>query len=102
MELTAFVEGKAFEKAILSYEKGLDWRELFDLALRIEIPQEEVVSTGYRVAGMANFLQRQVIDIALRGFGCEETIFRGSTSSTGLLRRSERIYRHTRAGQFLF
>lgn len=38
-------------KATISYEKALDWRELFDLAVRENTPEDELVEMGLRVAG---------------------------------------------------
>jgi len=38
---------------MISYERSLDWQDLFDLALRIETPQEDIVDIGYRVSGMS-------------------------------------------------
>ena len=40
------------QKATLAYEKALLWRELFDLAQRQKVDQEEIVAMAYRVAGM--------------------------------------------------
>jgi elongator complex protein 1 len=36
---------------MLAHEKALQWQELFDLAVREELPEDEIVSMGYRVAG---------------------------------------------------
>lgn len=37
---------------MVAFEKSLQWQELFDLALREGMSEEEVVSTGYRVSGV--------------------------------------------------
>jgi len=36
---------------MIAYEKALDWRELFDLAVREGLPEDELVEMGLRVAG---------------------------------------------------
>ncbi|THV06651.1 pol II transcription elongation factor [Dendrothele bispora CBS 962.96] len=47
---SVFVEAENTQKAIISYERSLDWQDLFDLALRLETPQEDIVEIGYRVS----------------------------------------------------
>lgn len=36
---------------MIAYERALDWRELFDLAVRGGTPQDELTEIGLRVAG---------------------------------------------------
>lgn len=36
---------------MIAYEKALDWRELFDLAVREGTPQDELTEMGLRIAG---------------------------------------------------
>ena len=36
---------------MIAYEKALDWRELFDLAVRESTPEDELAEMGLRVAG---------------------------------------------------
>ena len=36
---------------MIAYEKALDWKELFDLAVRESTPEDELVEMGLRVAG---------------------------------------------------
>jgi elongator complex protein 1 len=36
---------------MVAYEKALEWRELFDLALNAHMSDVDVISMGYRVAG---------------------------------------------------
>ena len=38
-------------KAMIAYEKALNWRELFDLAVRESTPEDELAEMGLRVAG---------------------------------------------------
>ncbi|KAF9047491.1 pol II transcription elongation factor [Panaeolus papilionaceus] len=47
---TVFIEAKRNQKAMIAYEKALDWQELFDLAVLDGVEEEELVSMGYRVA----------------------------------------------------
>ena len=46
-----FVQAKNPAKAMIAYERALDWRELFDLAVRESTPQDKLVEVGLRVAG---------------------------------------------------
>lgn len=39
-------------KAMIAFEKALDWQELFELAMRDEMDAEDLSSMGYRVAGL--------------------------------------------------
>ncbi len=49
--IVVFVESGALSKAMVAYEKALEWQCLFDLAVRTEIPEEDLVAMGYRVGG---------------------------------------------------
>ena len=46
-----FIQAEKPAKAIIAYEKSLDWRELFDLAVRESLSEDELVEMGLRVAG---------------------------------------------------
>ncbi|TFK25707.1 pol II transcription elongation factor [Coprinopsis marcescibilis] len=46
----AFIEAKKPEKAMVAYEKNLQWQELFDLALEIGSKKEDLETMAYRVA----------------------------------------------------
>ncbi|KAK0495026.1 pol II transcription elongation factor [Armillaria luteobubalina] len=46
---SVFVESGALSKAMVAYEKALEWQCLFDLAVRTEMPEEDLVAMGYRV-----------------------------------------------------
>jgi elongator complex protein 1 len=37
---------------MLAHERALDWQELFDLAARTSMDEDDIVATGYRIAGM--------------------------------------------------
>ncbi|KAJ3555021.1 hypothetical protein NM688_g2799 [Phlebia brevispora] len=45
-----FKKARRFKKAMLAYEKSLDWRELFDIALQQSLEFDELVSFAYRAA----------------------------------------------------
>jgi elongator complex protein 1 len=47
-----FVEAEKPSKVMVAYEKSLEWQELFDLALRENRSEEDVIVMGYRVAGI--------------------------------------------------
>ncbi|PPQ93843.1 hypothetical protein CVT25_013552 [Psilocybe cyanescens] len=47
---TVFIEAHRTEKAMFSHEKALEWQELFDLAVLNEMPGDDIVAMGYRVA----------------------------------------------------
>ncbi len=36
---------------MIAYEKALEWQQLFDLAIRTDMPEVDVVATAYRIAG---------------------------------------------------
>lgn len=46
-----FVQAEKPVKATIAYEKALDWRELFDLAVRENTPEDKLIGMGLRVAG---------------------------------------------------
>jgi len=50
-EPPVFIQAGRPAKAMIAYEKALDWRELFDLAVRESLPEDELVEMGLRVAG---------------------------------------------------
>jgi elongator complex protein 1 len=46
-----FVRAEKPTKGMIAYEKALDWRELFDLAVRENTPEDDLTEMGLRVAG---------------------------------------------------
>ena len=46
-----FRKAKKFEKTMLAYEKGLDWQELFDVAVQQQTSEADLSTIAYRVAG---------------------------------------------------
>ncbi|KAI0048587.1 IkappaB kinase complex, IKAP component [Auriscalpium vulgare] len=53
-----FADADRPEKTMVAYEKALQWRELFDLASQQNMEEEDIVSTGYRVAEDLSTKQR--------------------------------------------
>jgi elongator complex protein 1 len=49
--VAVFVEAGKPPKALIAFEKALEWQELFDLAARDEMDEEEFAAMGVRVAG---------------------------------------------------
>ncbi|KAJ7072902.1 pol II transcription elongation factor [Mycena amicta] len=47
---SVFIQAGALSKAMVAQEKGLDWQELFDLASRTGMSEDDIVAMGYRVA----------------------------------------------------
>ena len=50
--MLVFTEAHRPSKAMIAYEKALNWQDLFDLAAREHVGEEEIVSMGYRVSGL--------------------------------------------------
>jgi elongator complex protein 1 len=46
-----FVAAAQTHKALIAHEKALQWRELFDLALREHLDQDRLIAMSYRIAG---------------------------------------------------
>ena len=49
---SVFIEASQPQKAMVAYESALLWQDLFDLALREKVQEEQLVDMAYRVAGM--------------------------------------------------
>ncbi|KAJ7496599.1 pol II transcription elongation factor [Mycena latifolia] len=47
---SVFVQAGALSKGMVAHEKSLDWQELFDLAGRTGVSQDDIIAMGYRVA----------------------------------------------------
>ena len=54
--MLVFAEAHQPSKAMIAYEKALSWQDLFDLATREHVGEEEIVSMGYRVAGLISIV----------------------------------------------
>lgn len=92
--MLVFVEAKKPSKAMVAHEKDLEWQELFDLALTTKMPDEEVVSMGYRVAGQClsyPFLPLAVLSVSVyRGSCIEEKACGSRPRPAGLFQRCPR------------
>lgn len=65
--IVVFVESGALSKAMVAYEKALEWQCLFDLAVRTEMLEEDLVAMGYRVGGMCvSFLARPLANAPVK------------------------------------
>lgn len=55
---SVFRQAKESAKAMLAYEKSLDWQEVFEIAVQESLSEDELKDIGYRVAGtcFAKFL----------------------------------------------
>ena len=51
-----FVQAEKPTKAMIAYEIALDWRELFDLAVRENTPEDKLVEMGLRIAGQIGLI----------------------------------------------
>ncbi|OJA14136.1 hypothetical protein AZE42_06727 [Rhizopogon vesiculosus] len=47
---TVFVEASDARRAMVSHERALEWQELFELCLKEQLSDEEVIETAYRIA----------------------------------------------------
>ncbi|KAF7980125.1 hypothetical protein HWV62_39551 [Athelia sp. TMB] len=50
LDLYVFIAAQNSHKAMVAFEKSLQWQELFDLALREGVPAEDLTSMAYRVS----------------------------------------------------
>jgi hypothetical protein len=57
--LIAFVQSSRTKKAMIAYEKALEWQNLFDLVLREGIKGDELLAVARRVAG--NHIFRSIL-----------------------------------------
>ncbi len=51
MRYLVFIEANKKNKAMVAYEKALEWQELFMLVTQSEMSDDDTVETAYRVAG---------------------------------------------------
>jgi len=56
-----FVQAEKPAKAMIAYERALDWRELFDLAVQEGTPEDELAEMGLRVAGEKGVYSRSTL-----------------------------------------
>jgi hypothetical protein len=82
-----FIEAARLEKAMIAYERALEWQELFDLAVREGMSEADIVDMGYRVAGVLSSMNGSdnIFDYSSRGFVLQEEIHGSGSSFAGLL-----------------
>jgi len=51
--MKVFVEASDARRAMVSYERSLEWQELFELCLKEQLTDEEITESAYRIAGTA-------------------------------------------------
>jgi len=71
-----FIEAERLKKAMIAHERCLEWQELFDIAVREDFSETDLVDMGYRVAGMLSLMAGYdyVSDFSFRGFDIQEAI----------------------------
>jgi len=52
--LLVFIEANKQQKAMVAYEKALEWQELFTLAVSDCMSDAKLIETAYRIAGELN------------------------------------------------
>lgn len=52
--LLVFTEAKKPSKVMIAYEKALEWQQLFDVASRESVPEDDIKSMAYRIAGLSS------------------------------------------------
>ena len=74
---------------MVSYEKCLQWQELFNLAVLANVGEEKLVEMGYRVAGwsFSSLTYELKYNFFNRGSGFQEAPFRCWQSIVGLFQR---------------
>lgn len=91
------MEAKRTTKALIAYEKGLDWQELFELAQsdEAEMDEEAVADLAYRVAGqfVCHFSFANVTEAGARGPFIEKAV-RGGRNCAARLRAEYPGRRH--------
>jgi elongator complex protein 1 len=72
---SVFVQAGAVSKAMVAHEKSLDWQELFDLAGRTGVSQDDITTMGYRVSGVSRDTNSAYCQHSfLRGPRIQETV----------------------------
>jgi elongator complex protein 1 len=49
--MSVFVEASDARRAMISYERALQWQELFELCLKEQLDGDEITEIAYRIAG---------------------------------------------------
>jgi len=58
-----FVEARKQGKAMVGYEKALQWQELFMIAVQTGMSEEHIVETAYRISGERDWLNASSIGL---------------------------------------
>lgn len=53
-----FIEARKQQKAMVAYEKALQWQELFMLAVETGMSEEHLEETAYRISGERTLFER--------------------------------------------
>jgi elongator complex protein 1 len=49
--MSVFVEASDARRAMISYERALQWQELFELCVKEQLDGDEITDIAYRIAG---------------------------------------------------
>jgi elongator complex protein 1 len=49
--MSVFVEASDARRAMISYERALQWQELFELCVKEQLDGDEITEIAYRIAG---------------------------------------------------
>jgi elongator complex protein 1 len=49
--MPVFVEASDTRRAMISYERALQWQELFELCVKEQLDGDEIADIAYRIAG---------------------------------------------------
>lgn len=60
MGLIVFINAQLHQKAMIALERALLWRDLFDLAMRENLEENELQDMAYRVAGVFKPLKNRL------------------------------------------
>lgn len=52
--MSVFVEASDARRAMISYERALQWQELFELCVKEQLDGDEIADIAYRIAGTLN------------------------------------------------
>ena len=51
--MLVFTEAKDTAKAMVAFERGLDWQSLFTLTIQQQLLQEDISEMAFRVSGIS-------------------------------------------------
>jgi hypothetical protein len=85
-----FFEAKRYPQAMIALEKALEWRAVFDIAMRENMSSKDIIDMAYRISGESIFSYISIITRSLN------MLFRGTRSQETLcriLKCSARLYK---------